>query len=391
MKISILPPIIIQDGDFLKRLTACGNEFGYDLVRIFAMFSVISLHFFLYSGFYELRPEGLNTVLCIMARTLFYQCVPLFVMLTGALKRNAVFGARHYIKLIPVIINSLLIGGIVIGYKILILDIKCPVSVWLRSLWTFSQPSYGWYVNMYISLFLLIPLINAAYNSLRSRNQKLAAVLVCVFVTTFASSVNRIPLNNSFFNSVGFVPDYFSEMWPLAYYAVGMFIGEFRPKISKTLCSGFVLVMILFQTTANYLTSTSDFYSGVNFENGDIINVITAAVIFLLLYDMKTENTAVKRISAGLSSLSASFYLLSWIGDSYFYTKYESSFSGYNSFPALYLKIIPLHFVLCIGASFVVSSAVKFISGLIMTPLLRLCDKKEAAAENSAGTEIRAR
>lgn len=361
----------------MKRLSAPKNDFGYDAVRIFAMFSVIALHFFLYSGFYYLKPDGMSSIVHTTIRTLFYQCVPTFVILTGALKRNATFNQKHYIKLIPIIINSLIIAAVVICYKVFFLKQDYPMLLWLKTVWTFTQPDYGWYINMYISLFLLIPLINAAYHSLSTQKQKLIAVIICVFVTTFASSINKIRLSNGIFTGIEFVPNYFSGMWPLAYYTVGLYIGEFRPKVKKSICALVLLALLIAQAVINYSTSTDNFYTGINFENMDIVNVITASTLFLLLYDVKIKNIPVRWAAAKISSLSVTFYLLSWIGDNWFYTKYASQFKGFDNLPQMFFKIIPLHFIICLAASFILNFIIKFISGLITKPLFKLCDKKE--------------
>lgn len=360
------------------KLSPPKNEFGYDLVRIVAMFSVLCLHFFLYSGYYAQPPCGMTSVIHTFFRNFFYLCVPSFIMLTGALLRKSTFCGKHYIKLIPVILNSLVIGGIVIAYKVNVLKEVFPVIVWAETMWSFKQPNYGWYINMYISLFLLIPFINAAYASLKSQKQKLIAVIIVVFTTTFASAVIKIPLDNEFVQHINLVPNYFKDMWPLAYYVVGMYIDEFRPKINKLICSLVLAVLLLGQAALNYHTMTENFYTGINFENNDTVTLISALFLFLLLYDIKINNIPIRRIAAVVSSASISFYLLSWIGDNYFYNKHLPEFTGFDSYPRLFFKIVPLHILLCLIASLIVSFAVKLISRLITKPLYGLCSKRTA-------------
>lgn len=367
----------------MKKLIAPKNEFGVDLVKIFAMFSVLSLHFFLYSGFYELESHGLQAIIHGMMRMLFYQCVPLFIMITGYLKRNAKFCAAHYIKLIPVLISSLAVGLVTICYKIFCLNQSFAPIIWLQSLWTFNQPGYGWYINLYISLFMITPFINGAYNSLKTKKQKTAAVIIFIFVSMFAVSINRIPLHGEYIQSIGFIPNYLSGLWPLGYYIVGMYVAEFRPKISKWRCALLLFILLLFEAVANYVTTSGNFYGGITFNNEDCVNVPIALLIFLMFYDIQIKNIPIRIAAAKISAVSVVFYLLSWIGDDYFYTKHRAEFKGFSNLTAMFFKIIPIHIILCLTASLILFALLKPLNKAITAPLFKLCSRS-VAAENPA-------
>lgn len=128
--------------------------FGYDLLKVIAMLMVPCLHFCLYSGYYNEQLVGTNMVFYLPVRQLFYQCVPIFLLLSGALNGKAEFGRKHYIKLTPIIVNSLIVALVVIMYRVLYLKEQVPLIIWLKEIWTFTEPGYGWYINLYISLFL---------------------------------------------------------------------------------------------------------------------------------------------------------------------------------------------------------------------------------------------
>ncbi len=353
-----------------KRLTAPNHLFGMDLLRIWAMFSVLALHFFLYSDFYVLPAKGVPMLIATVFRTLFYQCVPLFLMMTGALKRNAVFGKEHYVKLIPVLLNSIVVGLLVMAYKILYLKQEFPVLAWLQTLWRFEQPSYGWYINLYLSLYLLIPLINAGYHALGKRKRKFAMVCLCIFVTMAAASINRIPLPGQELSSIGFVPDYFKEMWALGYYMAGMYIAEFRPRINRFAGACALIIVLFLIAMANQGTTTGNFYDGVHFENGDCVNLLPACLIFLLLYDVEVKCVPVRRAAAEIAALSMTVYLFSWIGDQFWSARHMVDFAGPQSYPGLFLRIVPLHFVCSCACSFVIAKAVQLCSRPLMRSLM---------------------
>ena len=352
--------------------------FGYDLLKVIAMFMVPSLHFFLYSGYYDQQVTSTGMIFYQPVRLLFYQCVPLFLMLSGALNSQAKLEKKHYIKITPIIINSLIVAGVVILYKIFYCKESYPLIVWLQSVWSFSQPGYGWYVNLYISLFIVMPFLNLAYNALDSQKKKLAEVLLIVFVTTFAHSVNIIPTKAIGIDSIGFVPNYFGGAWPIAYYFVGMYINEFRPKVNKFICVAVVIISLIAQGLIAYSTTNDIYYSGVNFNNEDIVALFTSTFIFLTFYDIQVKSEKVKKVFAYLSSLSLTFYLISFIGDNYFYqVMFAGQFTSSKVYPLMFLKIIPLHLLCCTIASAIIKIPVKYISKWIMNLLFKITDRKK--------------
>lgn len=59
-----------------------------DLVKCIAVFSVISVHFFLNNGFYLVPVIGKKMYISVFFRTLFMICVPLFMVATGYLMKD---------------------------------------------------------------------------------------------------------------------------------------------------------------------------------------------------------------------------------------------------------------------------------------------------------------
>ena len=56
-----------------------------DIIRIFAFFCVVSVHFFLNSKFYDYPTEGKTMLVMTICRSFFMICVPLFLLLSGYL------------------------------------------------------------------------------------------------------------------------------------------------------------------------------------------------------------------------------------------------------------------------------------------------------------------
>ncbi|MDD6225579.1 MAG: acyltransferase family protein, partial [bacterium] len=177
------------------------RDFGLDLVKVIAMFFVPSVHFFLYNGHYYYYSIGTGDttgfILTTVVRDLFFICVPLFMLVSGALSyyHPADLSKRHYVKITPIIVNSLLIGLLVIWYKLAVSTNPADPTLTpyrlLQSWWSGNLPSYGWYVNMYVSLFVLMPIIDIAYNSLDSQKKKTTMMIACIVLSVLPMSVNK--------------------------------------------------------------------------------------------------------------------------------------------------------------------------------------------------------
>lgn len=364
-----------------------GERFaGVDIIKIIAMYSVLSLHFCDFGGFYDFPVRTPSGVILSAFRTIFYMCVPLFLTITGFLMHKAEFCARHYIKSIPFIVNSYVVGIIVIIFKMKYFDEKWPLFIWLKSLYTFQQPHYGWYVNMYLCLFMLMPFFNYAFKCIRTPGGKLGALFVLLILGNVASTVNRIPIHLEIGDTyIGFTPHFFENLWPVPYYWCGMLIAEYRPKVNKLFAIFMTLFIIDAEVIINLLTTKVDeglgWYHGFTFNNDDFLNVFLAAFMFLIFYDIKIRNKVVCRILSAVSGLSMTVYLISFIGDTVYSKRFIQGDNSPLIFVQRYFRIIPLHFLCAVLASFIISFIVKLISKLLMKPLLKLADRKKPAGE----------
>lgn len=65
------------------------RDSGIDLVKVCAMYFVLSLHFCLYGGYYTFPMADLSVTVISGFRMLSYECVPLFLLITGFLMGKA--------------------------------------------------------------------------------------------------------------------------------------------------------------------------------------------------------------------------------------------------------------------------------------------------------------
>ena len=131
-----------------------------DLFRILGLLFVNSLHACLYNGFYNLPQEGADVWLANSFRWLFYGCNAMFMLLTGYLKSAKTWNKHYYRGLYTVLVGYVLTCVISYPIRYYFIGEKDELSVWLERFVTFSN--YSWYVEMYIGLILVSPVINLA-------------------------------------------------------------------------------------------------------------------------------------------------------------------------------------------------------------------------------------
>lgn len=158
----------------MKKVTK--RDIGLDITRIFAFISVVSVHFFLNSGFYNEPVLGRRMYLMSIVRTLCMVCVPLFVILTGYLMCNHTDiierknGLKQWLLRSSTIIETYVLATIVIiVFRILWLHEKFTLGMFVRNILSYNQ--YSWYVNMYLGLYIFIPFLNIVWNQIGRTGQ----------------------------------------------------------------------------------------------------------------------------------------------------------------------------------------------------------------------------
>ena len=85
----------------------------------------------------------------------------------------------------------------------------------LKGYLEYDGAQYGWYINYYIGLFLVIPFINLAFNGCKTNGQKFFLTAITLLLTIVARSFF---LGFDRDTQIKALPDYLNGAWPLAYY-----------------------------------------------------------------------------------------------------------------------------------------------------------------------------
>ena len=333
----------------MKRLS------GLDLIRFFAILFVLSVHFFLNNGFYETNIKGIEMFISIFFRWLFYIGVPLFMLLTGYLKRKDKLNKKYYKRILSILTSYIFISIICILFRKIYLSENIRILRMIISIFDFSACGYAWYVEMYIGLFLLIPFLNILYDSLNTKRKKQILILSLISMCSIYPIINYINIDGV---KLEIIPDWWSKIYPFIYYFIGAYINEYKIEINKKKGIIIFILILLIETILSYIYNynnkfSTDFLGGYN----SLQTIVISTIFFLLLYKVNIKNKITLKIITNISKLSLDIYLFSYIIDLIIY----KNLNLYLTTPEQYLKyMVPI-----ILTIFILSYLLAYIKYLI--------------------------
>lgn len=289
------------------------RNLNLDLVRSTAIILVFCQHFLLCSGVYDMNIVGAPGFIMCSLRVVFMSSIPLFLMLSGYLCCKKQFSFNYYLGLVRIYIVYLLSCAACLIFKFVYMGEKLDIYSIVFSILTHKVNGYSWYVAMYTGLFLMIPFLNAMYNSLPSRHHKKALLITLIYLVVIPTICNI---------SLNLYHVWWKDLYPLLYYFLGIYIGEYKPKFSVK--KGFlflVILVILFGGLNYWLCHPSVFiWAPYNYYDG-LQTVMVSILIFIMLLNIdlsscsKTFGDCIERISL----LSFSIYMFAVITDTVVY------------------------------------------------------------------------
>ena len=335
------------------------RNINLDVVRTVAVLSVLSVHFFLNSGYYGIPLNSPIMYWATIIRTIFLICVPLFILLTGFLMNKKTISKKYYINILKVIITYILSTLTIIVFKIVVLHENLSVIQMIQNIISFEQ--YSWYIEMYIGLYLLIPFLNIIYNNC-SNEQKKLLIAVLSLMTSVPAVVN------SFGYSI--LPDFWTEFYPITYYFIGAYLSENYSRIKAstiTLFAMFILVIIVAGTFIYYKSNGGCYVWGDWGTWESIFNVCTSTLLFatLLKIDFSRIPSGIVKVISTISKVSLPLYLTSWISDRVVYNAadyYVAEFSEKLMYAPL---IVGLSFVLALIMAVLINGVSNLVNKMI--------------------------
>lgn len=291
------------------------REFGLDLTRAAAVTLVLSVHFFMKVGFYATPIQGAGMAVAAVGRMACMTCVPLFMMLTGYLCIERQWSLGYYRKLLPILLAYVLAGCMCMLFSAVWLGDEITPLGAVRRLLDFSAAPYGWYIEMYIGLFMLSPFLNTAWKGLDDRG-RLALVITMLMITSVPTVTNIIKWK--------ILPSWWSGVYPLTYYVLGAWLREHPIRARGwALFLGWLGLSAAAGGLAFVVWQGSVFaYSEWSYWSSLLVVGETVCLFSLLVRCEGTGVPAPVRWCVGkLSQLSLPLYLLSYITDQLLYPR----------------------------------------------------------------------
>ena len=318
-----------------------------DIIRCIALLSVICVHFFLNTSFYDDTVAGIPMLIMTVMRSSFLICVPLFLMLTGYLVQSKEPSKKYYHK-ITRILYVYLITSLICGlFGIFFLGIYTVPSAILGIL-SFETAPYAWYIEMYLGFFLLIPFLNTMYDVLQTQKKKQVLIVTLLLLTALPSVLNIYNLYAIFDlnwwampsrspNCVKIVPDWWANLYPVTYFFLGKYLREYSIKYKPSQLAVWAILVFLFAGIFNYYRSYGGIFIWGPWQVYSSLLVTAQSVLvfsFFLKLDCSRLPAAIQNMFAKISDISLGAYLISWIFDSIVYTRLN------DAIPTLQQKLI---------------------------------------------------
>ena len=341
---------------------------SFDVIRIFALFLVVSVHFFLHIGYYYTPIAGEKLFVMTVIRSFAKACVPMFILLTGYLMRNKKLTPKYYLGIVKTLGIYVLASVVCLLFEKYHLKLDVTLKSAIRDIFEFTGADYSWYVEMYIGLFLAIPFLNAMYNAMETPKKKL--VLVGTFL--FISSASTIP---------GMIfPDYMADVYPFAIYLVGAALGDFKVKLNRivNLLGIFVLAVGL-GAISFYKSHEKGFVWGVWQADYSLLVLGIAVLIFVFIagFDMTRAPKWVHKSLNVVSDSVLGAYLVSFVFDKLFYKELAVRVPYLWDRWQYIIVIVPAVFVCSILLSMLLNVVWKLISFPVSALWAKLTDKQE--------------
>ncbi len=356
-----------------------------DIVRIIAFCSVVSVHFFLNTEFYNTPIDKPIYHLMIIPRTFSLVCVPLFIILSGYLMNKKTLSKEYYRGIIKTLSIYILASIPCYFHNLYFTGSTGSFKGFIFGILGFYSAKYSWYIEMYIGLFLLIPFLNLIYNNLKSQKQKQALIITLIVLTILPSVLNtynlfdinwwQAPAYSNNYNKI--LPNYWENFYPVTYYFIGAFLNEFKIKIKPIKCAfAYLIIGLIFSIYCMYRSNNHVFISGEwQLWNGFPV-MIMSVLLFILISNINSQkiNLHIKKLLFTMSNLTLGAYLVSSLCDDLIYNFLSKVITNdlekqFYYFPICVLSVIIL--------SYLFSFMLNIIYELMQTLIIKLTELKK--------------
>lgn len=320
------------------------RTYGIDLARTVAIFFVVAVHSLLYTSFYSESLQGTAMAIGCIMRTAFVSAVPLFLTLTGFLCVNRRLEKGYYRKLLPVLFTYVIASVACLVFRVVHLDEAISLLGAFRRILDYTAAPYGWYVEMYIGLFLVTPFLNAGWQAMDDRKKKILLASL-IFMTALPPVINQV---------YHFLPDWWEGFYPVTYYFVGAWLREHPLTVKRRWLFlgwlGLAAAFGLLHYFAHQTLLPGQAYNNWNYNYRASILILAQTVClfsFLRQFDGSRTPAALRWCVHRIAKITLPIHLISYIGDAMIYSALCSVLPTFaKRLPVLPLVVL-FNFIFC--------------------------------------------
>ncbi|WP_314407042.1 acyltransferase family protein [uncultured Gemella sp.] len=318
------------------------RNINIDIIKTLALLLVIGLHFFLYTKFYSIE-YTLISIPFVTVRNITMTCVPLFIVVTGYLNKDKTWNRKYYLN----------IGRIYLLYSfamfiLTLVDNKYAINTILFKTTLINilhYKYYGWYINMYVGLMLIAPIINISFKNMTDITRKHAMLNIILAISIPVTLLNLF--YDIRYSILGYIlPNWWSLTWPLLYYIIGVCFSYNKNILNRN--SKFTLKLL---AITSILSALVYYKFQIYVESGLHINifiVIITTCIFSWLLNLDINvNSKLRTSIIFVSNNTLLAYLLSYIVDNITYP-FVNQITNTTIRFSLFPVVVALNFILTI-------------------------------------------
>jgi len=178
------------------------------------------------------------------------------------------------------LLGYFLAAAITIPIRHLVFDDIHSLWDWTQRLFNINALYYGWYVEMYLGLLLLIPFLNIALRHMSSKTLLILSSVMLV-LTALPGAVHWLP-----------IPDYWRKLYPFTYYILGAAVRRLRPMLPPLAGIGIALLIASILGGATVLSTDENLATACTWEFPDLPIALIAIFLFISLYHVKPPKIA---------------------------------------------------------------------------------------------------
>lgn len=310
---------------------------GIDLLRIFAMFSVVLLHILGQGGVLDAaKPLSLNYELAWFLECAAYCAVNCYALISGYV------GIDHQHKFTNILRLWLQAAFYTVGFSLLFV-LASPGSVSLsalvKSFFPFMTKQY-WYLTAYAGLFFFIPVLNAAVKNLPKRQLGLTLCGLLLLFSILTVLFRYDPFNLEYG---------YSSLWLMTLYLLGAYAKKYDifSKLSRRTLALLYLAGVLLTWGAKLILEVVTLRFLGHAAYGSILllytspTVVLSAVSLLGFFSKQGASSAAHRLISFVAPAAFGVYLIhanTLVWQSFL----EKRFSAYASLsaPALFAAVL---------------------------------------------------